>query len=128
MLDRKRKDHVTRIGEALAVTWDNFRWDEKAVSINQSYRRQLSSTKIGSEREVDLADVLVDALNTLHIEKKKEALRTGSPVPDIVFHRKGSNMSQDTTMPKHFNIMAFLSFGAEAWIGHVTPVRVFTPP
>jgi integrase len=86
----------TRLGEALAFTWDDIFWDDKVVTINKSFRRRLGSTKTGVEREVDIPDVMVDALKRLHTKRKREALRTGSGLPGVVFHRNGSHMSQNT--------------------------------
>jgi len=86
----------TRLGEALAVTWDDIKWDDKVVIINKSFRRKLGSTKTGTEREVDLPDVMIDTLKSLQTERKKEALKTGTTVPDIIFHRNGGHMSQNT--------------------------------
>lgn len=85
-----------RLGEALAVTWDDINWADKTINISKSFRRQLGGTKTGSKREVDLPDALVDALKALHIERKRESLRTGKPIPSMVFHHNGDHIPQNS--------------------------------
>jgi len=85
----------TRLGEALAVTWSDINWKEKTVSINKAFRIELGSTKTGAEREIDLPDVLISSLKSLQLERKKEALKTGTKVPEIIFHNKERHMRQN---------------------------------
>lgn len=85
----------TRLGEALAVTWPDINWKEKTVEIKKAFRRDLGTTKTGAERSVDLPDVLIDKLKRLQTQRKKDSLKTGTKVPDIIFHRKGTHMKQN---------------------------------
>ncbi len=83
-----------RLGEALAVTWDDISWKDKTVYIDKAFRRNLDTTKTGAEREVDLPDALIDTLKAFELENKKEALRTGIKMPEIIFHHEGRHMPQ----------------------------------
>lgn len=83
-----------RLGEALAVTWQDVNWQEKTVSINKAFRTILATTKTGGEREVDLPDTLVTTLKTLETKRKREALKAGLKKPEIIFHLDGGHMSQ----------------------------------
>lgn len=85
----------TRLGEALAITWPDIEWQEKTVEIKRAFRVELGSTKNGANRSVDLPDVLIDALQRLHTQRKREAPRAGTKVPEIVFHYNGIHMRQN---------------------------------
>jgi len=96
----------TRLGEALAVNWDDVNWNNKTISINKAFRRNLGSTKTGAEREIDLPDALIDTLKAFHIERKKEAFKAGSKLPEIVFHRGGEYMPQQHVRRVYNKILA----------------------
>jgi integrase len=96
----------TRLGEALAVTWKDVNWKDKTVSIDKSFRRTPGSTKTGGAKEIDLPNALLDTLKPLKKDQKKEALKTGSKPPAIIFHRGGKHMPQNHARRVYKRILA----------------------
>ena len=64
-------------------------------SIKKAFRRELGSAKTGAERTVDLPNVLVQELRRLKTRRKRQALKAGIRMPQVVFHRKGEHMAQN---------------------------------
>lgn len=75
-----------RLGEAVALQWDDIDWHGSFADIERSYsKRRYSTPKSGKGRRVDLSDHLVEVLNARHVAAKKHALRTGTPLAPWVF-------------------------------------------
>jgi len=87
-----------RLGEVLALKWEKVNWQSKYIVVDSSFRNsQLTPTKNGKSRNVDMSDQLIATLRALHIKRKEEALKAGSnEVEPIVFHTKGGYTSQNT--------------------------------
>ncbi len=100
----------TRLGEAIAVTWEDIDWETKTVFIDKSYRMVLGKTKSGNEREVDMPDSLVDTLRAHQLDGKKRALRFGMSRSPIVFaqHRRHMRQNQARRVFKKVLTMAGL--------------------
>lgn len=75
-----------RLGEAVALQWDDIDWHGRFANIQRSYSKcRLTTPKSGKDRRVDLSDQLTEALNARHVTAKKNALRTGKPLSPWVF-------------------------------------------
>lgn len=75
-----------RLGEAVALQWDDIDWRGGFVEVRRSYsKRRLSTPKSGKGRRVDLSDQLLEVLAGRHVGAKKAALRTGEPLAVWVF-------------------------------------------
>ncbi len=56
----------------------------------------MTPTKTGKVRRVDMSDQLIEAMGSLHTERKREALQEGrGEVVETVFHRAGKPMEQN---------------------------------
>jgi integrase len=86
-----------RLGELLGLKWVDIDWNGKFIRVERSYKRgNLDKTKTGRTRRVDVSDQLEEALKALLIERKKEAVKAGSPAPlNFVFQRNGRPMEQN---------------------------------
>ena len=86
-----------RLGELLALKWSDIDWFSNFIRVEKSYKRgRVSKTKTGKNRRVDMSDQLAEALKSLLIQRKKEALKSGkSEAVEIIFHRKGKHMEQN---------------------------------
>lgn len=87
-----------RLGELLALKWENINWRKKFVVVKESFRNgKLTGTKNGKIRRVDMSDQLFDVLKALHMQRKREALKAGShEIVPIIFHTNGEYTSQNT--------------------------------
>jgi integrase len=75
-----------RLGEAVALQWDDIDWQGGFVEVRRSYsKRRHSTPKSGKGRRVDLSDHLLEVLGVRHVEAKKAALRGGTAVSHWVF-------------------------------------------
>jgi integrase len=75
-----------RLGEAVALQWDDIDWHSGFVEVRRSYsKRRHSTPKSGKGRRVDLSNQLLEVLAARLVDFKKAALRTGVPVPAWVF-------------------------------------------
>jgi integrase len=75
-----------RLGEAIALQWDDINWQDCFADVQRSYSKlRLSTPKSGKGRRVDLSDHLVEVLATHHLAAKKQALRTGVPLAPWMF-------------------------------------------
>jgi len=82
-----------RLGELLALKWDDVDWHGKFIRVNKSFRRgQFAPTKTGKIRRVDMSDQLLALLHSKHVERKKEALKSGIGVIPCIFHERGGTM------------------------------------
>ncbi|MCF8051593.1 MAG: site-specific integrase [Desulfobacterales bacterium] len=87
-----------RLGELLALKWENINWNGRYIVIESSFRNsRLTSTKTGKARSVEMSNQLYEELKALYAKRKKEALKAGSnEVVPIVFHTKGDYTSQNS--------------------------------
>ena len=86
-----------RLGEVLALCWDDIDWSCRCISIDKSYRYgTVSKTKTGKSRRVDMSDQLTNVLRQLHTQRMKESVAQGmGRLGGIVFHRNGTYMEQN---------------------------------
>lgn len=88
-----------RKGEICALTWDKIDFKAKKILVSKSvYKNNMQETKTPqSVRKVDMIDSLASVL--------KEH-RANSPLSEYVFwSRKGSPLSGDATLWRHFNLI-----------------------
>ncbi len=87
-----------RIGEVLALRWDDVNWRNRYILVQRSFRNsRLTPTKNGKTRKVDISDQLYFALKRLSAQRKEEALKDGLGEPvSIIFHTKGDHTSQNS--------------------------------
>jgi integrase len=76
-----------RIGEALALCWDDIDFNGRFAEVRQTWSNgRLATTKGNRRRRVDLSLHLTETLKTLLVERKKETLKNGwGEVPEWVF-------------------------------------------
>jgi len=84
-----------RLGEILAVEWDDIDWPEKKVTFNKAFRRSLAGTKTDVHRNVDLADELIPPLRQHWMQTMTEVLADASEKPSIIFHLHGVHCNQN---------------------------------
>jgi integrase len=86
-----------RLGELLGLKWRDIDWNGKFIRVERSYKRgHFDKTKTGRTRRVDISDQLEAALKELLTERKKDAMKAGSPAPlAFVFQRDGQPMEQN---------------------------------
>jgi len=87
-----------RLGELLALRWEDVDWHGKFILVRRSYKRgRLTPTKSGKQRRVDMTDQLVQVLRDFYLTRKKEALEAGTGrVEEFIFHRNGRPMEQNS--------------------------------
>ena len=62
-----------RIGEAIALQWQDLHFDERYIQVRRNWvKRVLTSPKPGKWRRVDMSLHLMETLQVLHLERKKE--------------------------------------------------------
>ncbi len=76
-----------RLGEALALQWDDIDWHGRFAEVRRSLSRgSTTAPKSGKSRRVDLSAQLVDTLRVLRVASQKRALRDGrGELPAVVF-------------------------------------------
>jgi integrase len=80
-------DTGPRPGEALALLWEHINWKHSTVWV--------WATKTSTERTVDLSERTVELLKQLRAEQRKQALKTGVPLPAFCFlNRRGQAIDQ----------------------------------
>jgi integrase len=87
-----------RLGEILALEWENVNWKEGYIVVDSSWRNgHLDSTKTGKTRNVDLSNQLVSELSKLLKKRKEEALKLGTnEIVPIIFHTHQKYTSQNS--------------------------------
>ena len=87
-----------RLGELLALRWENINWRQKYIVVDSSWRNgKLTGTKTGKSRRVDLSNQLTAELKRHHAQQKEKAIRSGTnQAPHIIFHTKGEYTSQNS--------------------------------
>jgi integrase len=82
-----------RLGELLALEWGDVDWNGQFIQVSRSYKLgRTTETKTKKWRRVDASDQLLDALRELHLAEKRNALKSGHPLPELIFHRGGRNI------------------------------------
>jgi integrase len=86
-----------RLGELLALQWGDVDWHGKFIEVRRSYKLgQLTPTKTGRVRRVDMSDQLIEGLKELYAQRKREALQEGrGEICETIFHRGGKHMEQN---------------------------------
>lgn len=75
-----------RLGEAVALQWDDVDWHGFFADVQRSYsKRRLSTPKSGRGRRVDLSNHLIEVLASRLVAAKRHALRTGTSLAPWVF-------------------------------------------
>lgn len=87
-----------RLGEILGLKWGDIDFRSSIIEVRRSYRnRQVSKTKTGNIRQVDMSADLGTVLKNLQTERKKEALRSGTgQIVEWVYHRRTRPIAQNT--------------------------------
>jgi len=82
-----------RIGEIQALEWTGVDFENRLIEVNKTYYHgEVTTTKNKKTRQVDMSNQLAEALKELRLSQKKEALKTGKPVPKRVFAFVGSKV------------------------------------
>lgn len=86
-----------RLGELLALKWDDIDFNSRYIWVKRSYRRgRYTRPKNGKTRKTDMSNQLAEVLIAFLTKQKREALKTGSgEVPEVVFNRFGCAMEQN---------------------------------
>jgi len=67
-----------RLGELLGLKCGDVDWHGKFIRVSRSYKLgRTTPAKTGRVRRVYMSDQLLDGLKTLHLARKREALRRG---------------------------------------------------
>jgi integrase len=75
-----------RIGEALALQWDDLTLAARELRVARAVSRgRLETPKSGLARTVDVSRELAAVLRRLQVTRKADALRRGSALPPWVF-------------------------------------------
>jgi len=87
-----------RIGEMQALKWKDIDFDNRQIEVKRSYRKgRMTGTKNHQRRRVDMTLHLTETLKAHRTAQKRDALKTGRPVPEFVFARvKGELLNRDT--------------------------------
>jgi integrase len=65
-----------RLGEILALKWENVNWNRRYIVIQESFRNgKLTATKTGKARNVEMSNQLYENLRELYRKRKEEALK-----------------------------------------------------
>jgi len=84
-----------RLGEILALRWDDVDFNSSFFWAKRSYRRGIfTKPKNGKSRRVDMTPKLKAALKKHSLKEKKECFSLGIE-PELVFNRYGSGIEQD---------------------------------
>jgi len=86
-----------RLGELLALKWDDIDFNSRYIWIKLSYRRgRFTKPKNDQTRKTDMSDQLVEKLQAYLTVQKREAFKEGaSEVAGLVFHRHGQAIEQN---------------------------------
>jgi integrase len=111
-----KKDHLfflmaartgMRLGELLALEWDDIDFNSRYIWIKRSYRRdRFTKPKNNQTRKTDMSDQLVQALQAYLTVQKKEALKQGiGEVAGLLFHTNGQALRQYTVRHQYKRIL-----------------------
>jgi len=86
-----------RMGELLALRWGDIDWTGRFIEVRRSYKLgRMTPTKTGKMRRVDMSDQLFQTLRSLFVQRKEEALSSGTgEIVEVIFHRNGEPMEQN---------------------------------
>lgn len=86
-----------RLGELLALKWDDIDFNSSYIWVKRSYRRgRYTRPKNGKTRKSDMSNQLAETLQAYLTRQKREALKHGSgEVPELVFNRLGEAIEQN---------------------------------
>jgi len=92
-----------RIGEALALKWQDVDFHGSFIEVRRSWRRKrLSTPKSGKGRRVDMSRQLQETLRTFLETRKEEAWRKGwEQVPEWVFCNEKGKLLIEATVRKY---------------------------
>jgi len=86
-----------RLGEVLALKWENIDWKEGVILVHKGYRRKkIGRTKTRKARKVDMSDQLKSVLHDLYTRLKNKAEGKGVDLQPIIFHCRDNFRSQNT--------------------------------
>jgi integrase len=75
-----------RLGELLALKWDVINFDERKIEVEETYTGgKFTSTKNKRRRSVDMSNQLAEELQSHLVAMKARALKSGQPLPDLLF-------------------------------------------
>ena len=86
-----------RLGELLALKWDDIDFNSRYIWIKRSYRRgRFTRPKNNQTRKTDMSDRLIEALRGYLAVQKREALKQGiGELSELVLHRQGQAIEQN---------------------------------
>lgn len=87
-----------RLGELLGLQWGDVDWNGRFINVQRSYKRgKMTGTKTGKTRRVDMSRQLTEELQSLLIQRKREALQDGTgKIAEVIFHKHGEPMAQNS--------------------------------
>lgn len=86
-----------RLGELLALEWGDIDWNGKFIHVQRSFRHgRTTRTKNKKTRRVDMSNQLYVELKALYTIRKKESLKSGKRIIEVIFHTNGEPTSQNT--------------------------------
>src|SRR3989442_8068098 len=93
-----------RLGEALALQWDEVHLAEKEIRVARALSSgRIETPKSGHGRTVDMSEQLANVLLRLHIERKSETLKRGwAEVPLWVFCTEAGTLLDESRVRKVF--------------------------
>lgn len=95
-----------RLGELLALEWGDVDWNGQFIEVSKTYKLgRTTTTKTGKSRRVDASDQLLATLKELHAAEKRKAFRAGTPVPELIFHKGGKNIEQQTARARFHRVL-----------------------
>jgi integrase len=86
-----------RLGEMLALRWEDIDWQLGVIKVYRGYRRaKIGKTKTRKYRKVEMSNQLHTVLQDLYTRKVADAEAKGVNIQPIIFHCKGRYRSQNT--------------------------------
>lgn len=104
-----------RLGEFIALRWEDIDWTDKTVCVRRSFKRgKISLTKTKAIRHVDLSDKVLDALRDLRDQRTVTTIKNVKQMPaGYIFHYRGNCRAQNTVRK------AFNKYLADAELRHI---------
>ena len=86
-----------RLGELLALRWDDIDFNSSYIWVKRSYRRgRYTKPKNGNERKTDMSNQLAETLQAYLTRQKRKVLMQGTgELPELVFHRNERVLEQN---------------------------------
>jgi len=86
-----------RLGELLALKWDDIDFNSSYIWVKRSYRRgRYTRPKNGKNRKTDMSNQLAETLQAFLTKQKRQALKIGvGEVPELVFNHLDGAMEQN---------------------------------